>query len=29
MKEFIVVIQPSIGIEKTKAAEKIITDLVK
>lgn len=29
IKEFIVVIQPSIGIEKTKAAEKIITDLVK
>ena len=29
LKEFIVVIQPSIGIEKTKADKKIITDLVK
>lgn len=28
LKEFIIVIQPSIGIEKTKAAEKLITDLV-
>ena len=29
IKEFIVVIQPNIGIEKTKAAEKTVNDLVK
>ena len=29
LKEFIVVIQPNIGIEKTKAAEKTVNDLVK